>query len=275
MLLYGKDIRDEIKGRVSQLAKADKMCLAVLRVGEDPASESYLRGMRRFADETGVHLEVIHLAESVNKGQVLKTIDDLNRDDEVTGVMIQTPLPAHLEAMQLVNALRFDKDVEGVHNYNLGRLVSREAGVRPSTPKAILSLLKAYQVPLEGQKVVVIGRSTIVGTPLALMMTNENATVTLCHSRTRNLPEETRAADILVVAVGKMDFVTPEMVREDMVVIDAGIHYGPDGKMRGDVHEETRNLVRMASAVPGGVGVVTVAELFDNLTILKQQKAAP
>ncbi len=271
MLIYGKDIREQIKERVRQSTEEVKMGLAIIRVGDDPSSMAYVRGIRKFAEETGVKVEIVNLPDSVGERELLNTIGDLNNNSEITGIMLQTPLPASLNASRLVNAIDFDKDVEGIHNYNLGKLVSKEEGVRPCTPKAVISMLKAYDIPIEGQKVTIIGRSMTVGSPLALMMTAENATVTVCHTRTRNLKEEALRADILVAAVGKRQFVTADMVHKDMVVIDVGINFDENGKMLGDVHEEARNHCRVASAVPGGIGVITVAELFDNLRILSQK----
>ncbi|MDD2510317.1 MAG: bifunctional 5,10-methylenetetrahydrofolate dehydrogenase/5,10-methenyltetrahydrofolate cyclohydrolase [Syntrophomonas sp.] len=271
MLIYGKDIREQIKERVCQTAVELKMGLAIIRVGDDPSSLAYVRGICKFAEEAGVKAEIINLPDTIAETELLRIIADLNHNPEFTGIMLQTPFPASLNASRLVNAVDFDKDVEGIHNYNLGKLVSKEEGVRPCTPKAVISMLKAHNIPIEGQKVTIIGRSMTVGSPLALMMTAENATVTVCHTRSRNLKEEALRADILVAAVGKREFITADMVHKDMVVIDVGINFDENGKMRGDVHEEARNCCRIASAVPGGIGIITVAELFDNLRILSQR----
>ena len=271
MLIYGKEVREQIKEQVRQAAMVVDMGLAIVRVGDDPSSRAYVRGISRLAEETGVNLEIVNLPDNAGERDLLNTIEGLNNKPEITGIMLQTPLPPGLNFYSLVNAINFNKDVEGIHNYNLGKLISKEKGVRPCTPKAVISMLKAHNIPIEGQKVTIIGRSMTVGSPLSLMMTAENATVTVCHTRSRNLKEEALRADILVAAVGKGNFVTADMVHQDMVVIDVGINFDENGKMLGDVHEAARSRCRVASAVPGGIGVITVAELFDNLRILSQR----
>nr|WP_242848982.1 bifunctional 5,10-methylenetetrahydrofolate dehydrogenase/5,10-methenyltetrahydrofolate cyclohydrolase [Syntrophomonas palmitatica] len=219
-------------------------------------------------------VEIRSFSENVAEQHIIKHITDLNHEDEITGIMIQMPLPKHLNAGCLINAMDYRKDVEGIHNYNLGKLIGGEQGVAPSTPKAVMALLRENKVPVTGRKVTIIGRSVIVGTPLTILMSRENATVTLCHSRTRNLNRETSAGDIVVTAVGKPGFITPDMVTDKTVIIDAGINVDASGRICGDVHEETCSRARLVSAVPGGVGVITVAALFDNLKILHQQKGS-
>lgn len=271
LLIYGKEIREKIKKEIYEDALKKPMSMAIIRVGEDEAAQSYIRGIQKFAAETGIKVEIINLAGDTGEDQVIKTINDLNNDFGITGIMLQTPLPDHLDTSRLVNSINHSKDVEGIHNFNLGKLISKQEGVKPSTPKAVLTMLKEYDIPIEGQKVTIIGRSMTVGGPLSVMMTAKNGTVTLCHSRTRDLKKETLNADILVAALGKKNFVTPDMVREDTVIIDVGTNFDETGKMFGDVHEETKLKAKIASAVPGGVGVITVAELFNNLKILSKQ----
>jgi len=271
LLIYGKEIRDKIKERVRQAVLRKPMKMAIVQVGEDPSSLAYVRGICRFAEDTGVEVEIVNLPEDIEENELVREIDALNHEPTITGIMLQTPLPAHLDANKMINCISYGKDVEGLHNYNLGKLLSRQEGVRPATPKAVITMLKAYGIPIEGEKVTIVGRSTTVGGPLSVMMTAENGTVTLCHSRTRDLKRETLDADILVAAIGKKNFITPDMVREDVVIIDVGTNFDEAGKMFGDVHEETKAKARIASAVPGGVGVITVAELFDNLRILGEQ----
>lgn len=265
MLIYGKEIRDQLREQIRLQARESRLNMVVIQAGDDQPSQVYVKSIRRFAEETGIAVDVFNLSASVKETQIVRLIRELNEDPEITGVMIQKPMPAHLNANYLVNLIDHQKDVEGIHNYNLGKLISREAGVQPSTPKAVIRMLKAHQIPIEGKKVTIIGRSTIVGNPLAVMMTAENGTVTLCHSRTADLAQETRSADILVAALGRRNFVTADMVKEGGVIIDAGINFDEQGKMSGDVDEEAKARAAMASAVPGGVGVITVAELFDNL----------
>ncbi|MDD3268291.1 MAG: bifunctional 5,10-methylenetetrahydrofolate dehydrogenase/5,10-methenyltetrahydrofolate cyclohydrolase [Syntrophomonadaceae bacterium] len=273
MLIYGKEIRDRLKEEIRQEAMKNTMSMVIVRVGDDPSSLSYVRGISKFAEETGVKAEILNLPEDASENEVIKCIRKLNNDTGLTGIMLQTPLPKHLDANRLVNLIDYNKDVEGIHNYNLGKLISKEEGVKPATPKAVISMLKAYDIALEGKKVTIIGRSMTVGSPLAVMMTGENCTVTLCHSKTRDLQKEALNADILVAAIGKQEFVTPDMVNEDTVIIDVGINFDAQGKMFGDVHSEASAKARMASAVPGGVGMITVAELFDNLRVLSRNQA--
>jgi methylenetetrahydrofolate dehydrogenase (NADP+)/methenyltetrahydrofolate cyclohydrolase len=272
MVIYGREIREQLKQSITDAAKQMPVSMAIIQAGEDMSSASYIKGIQRFAAETGIKTEVINLAPDASEQQIINTIKELNRDDRVTGIMVQTPLPAGCNVSKVINSMEPDKDVEGIHNYNLGRLISGEKGVRPCTPAAVLEILKAHNVPLEGARVTIVGRSMVVGSPLSVMMTAENATVTLCHSRTRNLARETLKAEIVVAAVGKAGFITPDMVNEDAVIIDVGTNFTTDGKMVGDVHEDCMTKARIVSAVPGGVGVITVAELFMNLITLGKKR---
>ena len=271
MLIYGKEIREEMKQQVKQAALNTPLSMAVVQVGEEAASLAYINGIKNFGRDVGVPVTVISLAANTSESQLIEEIARLNRDSDYTGIMIQKPLPAYMRDDVVVNSMDYRKDVEGIHNFNLGKLLNHESGVKPATPKAVIRILKANGVAIEGARVTIVGRSSILGGPLAVMMTAENGTVTVCHTRTRNLVEEIQRADILVAAMGKMNFITADMVTEDTVIIDAGINFDEHGKMFGDVHEEAKSKARMASAVPGGVGVITVAELFDNLRILGEQ----
>ncbi|MGI5912340.1 MAG: bifunctional 5,10-methylenetetrahydrofolate dehydrogenase/5,10-methenyltetrahydrofolate cyclohydrolase [Syntrophomonadaceae bacterium] len=268
MLIYGDKIRENIKKTVAQAAQQMTMSMVVIRIGGDKSSQSYINGIKKFGDETGVKVEIANLPATISQEAALKYIEELNRDPGVKGIMLQTPLPVHLETSVLANAVDYKKDVEGIHNYNLGKLISKQNGIQPATPKAVIDMLKHYNVEIEGQKVCIVGRSSILGSPLAMMMSSENGTVTLCHSRTRNLANETRRADIVIAAVGKANFIKPEMVSEESVLIDVGINFDEQGNMVGDIHKEAKAKARMASAVPGGVGLITVAELFNNLRII-------
>jgi methylenetetrahydrofolate dehydrogenase (NADP+)/methenyltetrahydrofolate cyclohydrolase len=272
MLIYGKEIREQLKQKITGIAQSMPLVMAIIKVGDDMSSASYVKGIQRFAAEAGINTELITLAGDSSEQQIINTIQQLNRDDRTTGIMVQTPLPKGCNVSRVINSMDPNKDVEGIHNYNLGRLISGEKGVRPCTPAAVIRILKAHNIPLEGSKVTIVGRSMVVGSPLSVMMTAENATVTLCHSRTRNLAGETLGADIVVAAVGKAEFIKPDMVNENAVLIDVGTNFTEDGKMVGDVSAVAREKVRMASAVPGGVGVITVAELFMNLTWLGSKK---
>lgn len=272
MLIYGKEIRGKIKEEVTRAARENPMSMVVIRIGEDKSSLAYIKGIKKFGDETGVSVKIASLSAGISQEGAIKCIEDFNRDAGVNGIMLQTPLPAHLQTSVLANAIDYHKDVEGIHNFNLGKLISKQNGIQPATPRAVISMLKYYNVNIEGQKVCIIGRSAILGSPLAMMMSSENGTITLCHSRTRNLRDETRRSDILIAAVGKANFITPDMVNEESVIIDVGINFDEDGRMVGDVHEEAKAKARIASAVPGGVGLITVAQLFDNLRIISQGK---
>lgn len=272
MLIYGKEVRDAIKAEIKKYAAVNRMHMVILQIGEDPASQMYVNGICKFADETGVDADILKLSAGNSQEQIIHIIEYMNNDPDITGIMLQKPLPPGFSLEVLANVIDPYKDVEGITNYNLGKLISYEQGIRPATPKAILTMLKAHNIPIEGKKVTILGRSTILGQPLAAMMTAENATVTICHSKTVNLVEETKRADILVAAVGKPNFVTPDMINEDVVVIDAGINFDEEGRMLGDVHPEAKEKARIASAVPGGVGLITVAELFKNLVYLKEEQ---
>ncbi len=270
MLIYGKEIRERIKKDISAQTLNNPMKMVIIQVGEDEASQSYIRGIQKFAVESGVKVEIISFPAETSEDQVINTINKLNSDPGITGIMLQTPLPDHLSTSRLVNTIDYTKDVEGIHNYNLGKLISRQDGVKPSTPQAVITLLKENNIPIKGQKVTIIGRSMTVGGPLSVMMTAENGTVTLCHSKTRNLKKETLNADILVAAMGQKHFITPDMVTEDVVIMDVGTNFDETGSMFGDVHDEAKSKAKIASAVPGGIGVITVAELFNNLRFLSK-----
>lgn len=270
MLIYGKEIRAKMKANILEAASQRKMSMAIIQVGDEADSEVYVRNIKRFGEETNIDVNIIKLDADITEEHLIGIVSKLNRDPEITGIMIQEPLPSHIDSDLIVDNLDPRKDVEGVHNYNLGRLISKQKGVYPSTAKAIVTMIKEHQIPIEGKKVVIVGRSTIVGHPLANMMTAEHGTVTLCHSRTVDLASETRQADILVAAIGKAEFITADMVKEGAVIIDAGINFTDEGKLVGDVHPDAKAKASFASAVPGGVGVITVAELFDNLCILNK-----
>jgi methylenetetrahydrofolate dehydrogenase (NADP+)/methenyltetrahydrofolate cyclohydrolase len=270
VIIYGREIREKIKEEVARTAKNIPMGMVVIQIGDDKSSQAYVNGIKKFGDETGVKVEIASLSVGISQEDAIKHIQKINQDPGVNGIMLQTPLPPHLDIAVLVNAIDYHKDVEGIHNYNLGKLISKQEGVKPATPKAVISMLKHYDIPIEGKKVCIVGRSAILGSPLAMMMSSENGTITLCHSRTKNLEDEIRSADILVAALGKANYITPDMVSEDSVIIDVGINFDENGRMVGDVHEESKAKARIASAVPGGVGLITVAELFDNLRILSQ-----
>ena len=239
-------------------------CLAVIMVGEDPASAVYVRNKERACQRAGIESRMIHLPEDTAQEALHARIDELNADPAVHGILVQLPLPAHLNEAEALLRVSAEKDVDGFHPLNAGFLLQGAPSVQPCTPKGILHLLRQAGVPLDGARAVVVGRSNIVGKPLSLLLLRENCTVTVCHSHTRDLAEITRQADILVAAVGRPRFVTAEMVRPGAAVIDVGINR-VDGKLCGDVaFDAVSEIAGWITPVPGGVGPMTVAMLMEN-----------
>ncbi len=271
MLIYGKEIREKLKEELKATAVKDKMNMTIIQVGDEGPSAAYINGIKNFARDIGVKVTILNFSDDIEEADLLAKISELNTAADVTGIMIQKPLPPHINGDLIVNSLDYRKDVEGIHPFNLGKLLTKEPGVKPTTPKAVIRMLKEHGVDIDGQKIAIIGRSSILGGPLAVMLTTENGTVTVCHTHTRKLAQVTGHADIVVAAMGRMHFITADMVKENGVVIDAGINFDENGKMQGDVHPDAGAKARIVSAVPGGVGVITVAELFDNLRILAEQ----
>jgi len=271
MLMFGKEIRERLKEELKVAAAKYKMSMTIIQVGDEGPSAAYINGIKSFARDVAMEVTILHFPAEISEGELLAKIAELNTDPVVTGIMVQKPLPSHINGDLIVNSLDYRKDVEGIHPFNLGKLLTKEPGVKPTTPKAVIRMLKEHDIDIDRQKVAIVGRSSILGGPLAVMMTAENGTVTVCHTHTRDLAQETRNADIVIAAMGKMHFITADMVKENGVIIDAGINFDEQGKMRGDVHPDACAKARIASAVPGGVGMITVAELFDNLRILAEQ----
>ena len=270
MLIYGKEIREQLKEDLLKLSQSQQLNLSVVQVGYDEASLVYTKNIRAFGESLGIRVDVHNLPEEATNTEAENLITGLNRDPQIHGILLQKPLPQHLDANKLTDLVDYGKDVEGIHNFNLGKLLSRQPGVKPSTPKAVIRMLKHFAIPIAGKLVTIVGRSTILGGPLSVMMTSEDGTVTLCHSKTADLKNEIGRADILIAAMGRINYITPDMVKPGGVIIDAGINFDEHGKMFGDVHEEAKAKAAYASAVPGGIGVITVAELFDNLFVLQQ-----
>lgn len=250
--------------------------LAVLMVGDNPASAAYVRNKERACDKVGIASFGKHFPTQTSQDELMGVIDELNQDERVDGILIQLPLPDHLDSVALLNRIHPDKDADGLHPVNLGRLVRGEAGLRSCTPAGVMRLMADYDLQIAGKKVVVLGRSILVGKPLALMMLAENATVTIAHSRTLDLKAVTQDADILIAAVGRPGLVTADMVKPGSVVIDVGINRisTPDGKGRlvGDVEFETvAKTAAWITPVPGGVGPMTVAMLLHNTVLSYRQ----
>lgn len=251
--------------------------LAVLMVGDNPASAAYVRGKERACAKAGIASFGHHFPENTSQTELEQTIEALNQDERVDGILVQLPLPDHLDAVSLLHQINPDKDVDGLHPVNLGRLVRGESGLRSCTPAGVMRLLREYQIEVKGKQAVVVGRSILVGKPMSLMLLEADATVTIAHSRTENLKELTRSADILIAAIGRTQFITADMVKPQSVVIDVGINRVSDSsgqsRLVGDVHFDTvREIAQYITPVPGGVGAMTVAMLLHN-TVLSYKRS--
>ncbi len=269
-LLEGKPLAEKIKAEVraeveALAAKGCRVGLSVVLVGEDPASAAYVRGKEKDCADCGIHSEVLRFADTVEEAELLKVIKTLNADPAVHGILVQLPLPKHIDEQTLLTAVDPAKDVDGFHPVNAGLLLQGHPAVLPCTPAGILYMLQQGGVPMEGARCVVIGRSNIVGKPTALLLLSQNGTVTLCHSKTKDLAALCKEADILVAAVGKVGFVTADMVKPGAAVIDVGVNRGDDGKLRGDVDfAAVEPVAGWLTPVPGGVGLLTRAMLLRN-----------
>ena len=239
--------------------------LAVILVGEDPASKVYVRNKARACKECGIRSEVIRMSAETTQAELMAEIERVNSDPALHGLLIQLPLPAHLDEAAALAAVDWRKDVDGFHKMNAGALLEGEEGVRPCTPAGCMELLRRSHVPLTGANAVVVGRSNIVGKPMALMLLEANCTVTICHSRTRNLAEIVNDADIVVAAVGRANFITGDMIKPGAAVIDVGINRREDGTLCGDVDfDAAQEKAGWITPVPGGVGPMTIAMLMKN-----------
>ncbi|WP_413379813.1 bifunctional methylenetetrahydrofolate dehydrogenase/methenyltetrahydrofolate cyclohydrolase FolD [Alkalihalobacillus sp. 1P02AB] len=268
-ILDGKAIamvkRKRIKEKVEALAnKGIVPGLAVILVGNDPASQTYVRSKQKACKEVGIYSQLLELPESVSEQTLLVEIDRLNGDDDIDGILVQLPLPKQIRERAVIERISPQKDVDGFHPINIGKMMIGEETFLPCTPFGILEMLKETKINLEGKHVVVIGRSNIVGKPVGQLLLNENATVTYCHSKTRNLRELTTKADILIVAVGRDRIIKAEDVKNGAIVIDVGINR-VDGKLYGDVDfENVKDVVSYITPVPGGVGPMTITMLLEN-----------
>lgn len=268
------EVEKELKQRVDALREKNVVPgLCVILVGNDPASQTYVANKEKACARLGIHSQTLRMGAETTQAELEAAIERANEDEAIHGILVQLPLPAHLDEHRALALIRPEKDVDGFHAVNMGRLARGEDCVVACTPKGALHMLKAAGVPIAGKNAVVTGRSNIVGKPMALLLLQENATVTICHSRTENLAEYTRRADILVAAVGKPRFVTADMVKEGAAVLDVGINR-VDGKLCGDVDFETvKEKAGWISPVPGGVGKMTIAMLMEN-TVSAAEKAA-
>ena len=260
-------LKEEMKGRVARLGEeyGRVPCLAVIIVGDNPASRSYVRGKIKATEVTGMGSRLIELPEDVTEGRLLEVIAGLNADNGVDGILVQLPLPEHIDEDRVIDAIAIEKDVDGFHPQNVSRLWLGRKCIVPCTPKGIIKMIETTGVGIAGKKAVVVGRSNIVGKPVAKLLLDRNATVTIAHSRTADLAAVCRDADILVVAVGRPKMVTGAMVKDGAVVIDVGINRGEDGKLVGDVDFESASKVAgWITPVPGGVGPMTITMLMEN-----------
>ena len=277
LILDGKWVRDqifeELKPRVQKLtASLRPPGLAVILVGNDPGSEIYVRLKIKTCGELGIYSEKITRPDTVSTSELLGIIEGLNQRPEIDGILVQTPLPPQVDKNRVLRSLRPDKDVDGFHPLNVGALVENIPGPRACTPVGIMEMLRRYDIPISGRRAVVVGRSDIVGKPMALLLLHADATVTICHSKTSNLAEECRRADLLVAAIGKAHLITRDFIKPGAVIVDVGMNRKADGKLAGDVNpEDAKQLASAYTPVPGGVGPLTIAMLMANTVEIAEQ----
>lgn len=271
--MLSKKIRTNVSEKVS-LLKQEGITpkLVVILVGEDPASQVYVRNKRKTAHALGIEAVDIRLPENVEEDELIRLIDELNSDGTVHGILVQLPLPKHINKNKVTHRIIPEKDVDGFHPLNIGKLFMNIPGPLPCTPRGIMEFFKEYDIPVSGKRVVIVGRSNIVGRPMAALLVNSDATVTIAHSKTKNLAEVTRQADILIVAIGKDEFIDENYVRKGAVVIDVGMNRNSDGKLVGDVNmESVSKVASYITPVPGGVGPMTIAMLMKQTVELAER----
>ncbi len=268
-------MRKKMRSRVESLGlRGLRPGLAVVLVGDDAASQIYVRNKAKACEDIGMHSEVFRYPAETSEADVLQKIDELNEDRHIHGILVQLPLPGHVDNKKVLEAISPHKDVDGFHKQNVGALVTGESDFPPCTPNGVMALLDHYQVPIEGSNAVVIGRSNIVGKPMALMLLARSATVTICTSKTRDLSQFTQIADIVVAAVGKAGLVTAGMIKDGAAVIDVGMNRLPSGKLAGDVaFNEVKEKAGYLTPVPGGVGPMTITMLLANTLTAAERSA--
>ena len=270
ILIDGKRIAAETRAEIAEAVAAQKAAgatpgLAVIIVGENPASQVYVRNKHKACGEVGMYSEVIEMPGDTTEETLLAKIADLNDDDKIDGILVQLPLPKHIDEEKVINAIRPDKDVDAFHPVNTGKIMIGNPDFLPCTPAGVMVMLKKTGIDITGKNCVVVGRSNIVGKPMAMLLLGANGTVTVCHSKTKDLASVTREADILVVAIGRADFITGDMVKEGAVVIDVGMNRREDGKLTGDVDfASASERASYITPVPGGVGPMTITMLLQN-----------
>ncbi|MFF2909909.1 bifunctional methylenetetrahydrofolate dehydrogenase/methenyltetrahydrofolate cyclohydrolase FolD [Paenibacillus sp. NPDC057934] len=277
-IISGKQVSDEIRIDIARevaglLERGVKPGLAVVLVGEDPASQVYVRNKEKSCISLGFHSEVHRLDASTSQEELLALVEQLNQRDDIDGILVQLPLPGHIEEKAVIDAIAVEKDVDGFHPVNVGNLVIGDDSLLPCTPAGVIELIKRTGTEISGKHAVVIGRSNIVGKPVSLLLQRENATVTMCHSRTANIAELSRQADILVVAIGRANFIDASFVKPGAIVIDVGMNRLDSGKLAGDVdYESAKEVAGHITPVPGGVGPMTITMLMGNTLIAAKRR---
>ncbi|HOE06309.1 MAG: bifunctional 5,10-methylenetetrahydrofolate dehydrogenase/5,10-methenyltetrahydrofolate cyclohydrolase [Bacilli bacterium] len=272
MILDGKKTADMITMRIAKEVAdiEDKITLSIFLVGQDPASIVYVNKKLKACDDAGILVDSHFLNDNITQKELIKLVEDCNKNPDIHGILVQMPLPSHIDADVILNTIDPNKDVDGLTIINQGKLLAGEETIVPATPKGVISILKKNYIDIQGKNVVVVGRSRLVGKPLALLFLQNNATVTIAHSKTTNLKEVTKRADILAVAVGIPNFITADMVKKDAVVIDIGINK-IEGKLIGDVkYAEVSEVASYITPVPKGIGPMTIASLLENVLICYQ-----
>lgn len=261
-----KQIKDELKEEVAALKEQGKnICLAVIQVGNDPASTVYVNNKKKACAYIGIESLAYELKEETTEEELVQLVKELNADEKVNGILVQLPLPKQINEDRIIQTIAPEKDVDGFHPISVGNLVIGTKGFLPCTPAGIIQLLKRSEIEIQGKECVIVGRSNIVGKPMAILLLRENGTVTVTHSRTKDLKEVTKRADILVVAMGKPKFITEEYVKDGAVIIDVGMHRNAENKLCGDVDfDRVKDMASAITPVPGGVGPMTIAMLMNN-----------
>ncbi len=277
-IIDGKKISADMRGEIAiEVAKLKELGvtagLAVVIVGEDPASQVYVRNKHKACGDAGMYSIVHTLPENSTQEEVISLVNELNNDDKIHGILVQLPLPKHLDDKEIIEAVSPDKDVDMFHPYNVGKFFIGGGEFRPCTPAGVIELIERSGVDITGKDCVIVGRSNIVGKPQALMILEKNGTPTVCHSRTKNLGDVTKRADILIVAIGRANFVTADMVKEGAVVIDVGMNRNDMGKLCGDVDfDAVKEIASYITPVPGGVGPMTITMLLKNTLIAAKKR---
>ncbi len=275
--LVASKIREEIKDRVAEIKSKHSRIpgLAAILVGDDPASEIYVRNKRKACEDVGIYSEEHKLSGDITQEDLLKLINRLNNDENINGILVQLPLPEHIDDSTVLNSVSPEKDVDGFHPINAGLLFEGKPRFIACTPHGIIKMLEFYGIDIEGKNAVVLGRSNIVGKPASMLLLQKNATVTICHSRTRNLDAILKSADLIVAAIGRAHFVTSKMVKEGSIIIDVGINRLDDGKLVGDVDfENVKDISSYITPVPGGVGPMTITMLLWNTVLSLEQSVS-